>query len=288
MTFDVIIPVYNETLKSVPSLTGLSVFTDVTVIICDNSTDTHVKEINAAQSKGFASLNYVDMGGNTGLARAYNAGVRTGFSDVICIFDDDTYVPADYFPAVARAIEQSGSGVYVPLIKSGDALLSPLKASGPAIHRVKDPSAIRANDIYAFNSGMAITRDVLSRVSWDETLFIDSVDHAFCQDLHRADIPIMLLDDVELEQDYSRETDNLASALHRDVTFRRDVRRFYSRRGGVVSKVYCEAYLFYRLVRNTVHYHTTAFLTLRETVNERAEKKSVGVHGDLPRGDVYR
>jgi GT2 family glycosyltransferase len=268
MTFDAIIPVYNTQLSEVPAVRSFIGCKSVTVFVCDNSTNEGVKRANSVYAASWQEgLVYIDMGGNRGLSCAYNAAVDAGFGDVVCIFDDDTTPPEGYIEAISAAVGEGGSGCYVPLVKSGTTLLSPLRRIGPAIMRTKDPMEIPSERIFAFNTGMAVTRDVFRMVSYDESLFLDYVDHAFCRDLHSKDVPVRVVDGLELQQDYSRETNNLDSALRRDMTFRRDVRTYHRR--SFFESLYAEVYLSYRLVWNTLKYKTTSFLTLMGRGNSR-------------------
>lgn len=261
MTFDIVVVVYNLQLNQVKAISAFRGMEGVSIYVCDNSTNAEIKDKNKPYAAKMG-VQWLDMGGNVGLARAYNSAIASGSGNVVCIFDDDTLPPETYLSRMEEAIEVGGTGCYLPLVRSGETLLSPLRRRGPAITRVENPLAIPEGELYAFNTGMAVTRDVYNRIVYDENLFIDYVDHSFMRSVHGLGIPVHVVGGIELQQNYSRQTDDLASALRRDVTFRCDVRKFHSA-GGILETLYCEMYLFYRLLRNTLHFRTTAFIRLR-------------------------
>ena len=67
----------------------------VRVIVCDNSTRDYGNK-NIVESDGYI---YINMNGNKGLSKAYNAALNQISDDCqfICLFDDDTNISKEYF-----------------------------------------------------------------------------------------------------------------------------------------------------------------------------------------------
>lgn len=258
---DIIVPVYNMLAKDVPVIQAAdSSAVNCIVHICDNSENDEIKRSNALFCADTPHIEYHDMGGNIGLSKAYNSALNRCSSSVVCIFDDDTDVDPTYFQIVVDQVEKHGSGIFIPLVYNGDNLLSPLNSFGPAIFRYRDISNFSPDTCFAFNTGMAVTRDVFNSVRYDERLFIEWIDHAFCRDAHNAGINFYLMPTVRLEQDYSRESNSLESALHREKLAGPDLRIYYS--NSIVDRMYRFVYRFYRILRSCLKYHSFAFFDL--------------------------
>ena len=181
--------VYNMACADSPTcrcLERLSKDEDVLVLICDNSTSDFGNEA-FCREKGWG---YLGGQGNVGISKAYNACVdylrENRAAEVVCLFDDDTELGADYFPLLREALEQGGR-IFVPLIRAGGRLISPCKLH-PG-HRVEmfsseqDALAYAGEDISAINSCMALDLSLFRDYRYDENIFLDGVDHYFLQQM---------------------------------------------------------------------------------------------------------
>lgn len=257
---DVVIPLYNKLVKDVPVVSAaIQSSVNCNIHICDNSEDKEIKESNVSFCNELL-IEYHDMGGNAGLSKAYNRAVDSCRSSIICIFDDDTQVNSSYFQILVKQIEIHGSGVYIPLVYNRDSLMSPLDSLGPAIFRYRNLNSFNPETCYAINTGMAITRDIFDLVRYDESLFIEWVDHSFCQSAHNAGVRFHLLTDIKLEQNYSRETNSVEAALHRERLAASDLRVYYS--GSMMYRIYGFVYRCYRVIKCCIKYNTLSFLRI--------------------------
>ena len=95
---DVVLVIYNKPLAQSQTAATLNAPGDARVIIVDNSTADYGNRA-FAQAQGYE---YVDMGGNAGLSRAYNRVIDTLDKDdgLLCLFDDDTEADSRYFEAL--------------------------------------------------------------------------------------------------------------------------------------------------------------------------------------------
>lgn len=260
LTFDVIIPVYNRLIEDVPIIKYFKDKNNLNFYVCDNSTENAIKEANRRHSLKYSQMEYVDMRGNAGLSRAFNAAIPRGNSEIITIFDDDTEPLCDFFSAASVEILKHGEGVYVPIVGLGDEIISPLTSLGPAIVRVKDLARIKDERIYAFNTGICITRSIVRQgLCWDEGQFVDFVDHAFFRKVHELHIPIYIMKSIKLLQEYSMYSDDFDAALRRYCTKVRDLRNFYQEEG-YLGRAYARAYIMYLAFRNTIRYKSVLFI----------------------------
>ena len=181
--------VYNMSCADSPTcrcLEELSRDENVLVVIYDNSTSDFGNEI-LCREKGWV---YLGGQGNMGISKAYNACVnyllQNKAADVLCLFDDDTELGADYFPLLRKAMQEGGR-IFAPLIYAGGGLISPCKLH-PG-HRVEMFSGERealdyaGEEMSAINSCMAVNLDLFADYRYDENVFLDGVDHYFLQQM---------------------------------------------------------------------------------------------------------
>lgn len=262
LSIDIIIPIYNVLIEDVPVVSKFLGQPNIVFYTCDNSTDERIKRANSCFAADNPFVVYIDMGGNAGLPRAFNTAVQQSSGRVICLFDDDTE-PDSMFPDKARIeISQNGSGVYYPLVKAGDTLLSPCQRQGLIIKRPNSITDVTSQNAYPFNTGMMISRDVADKVEFDERQFLDFVDHAFSRDAHRAGVPFFLMKNIVHQQNYSRDTDTKESAYARSLIREDDIRSFYSETFS--GRLYGRSYLLYRNIRNAVKYRSLPLLLPRK------------------------
>ena len=257
MSISVLVVVYNQSLDDIACLDAALAAPQVSqVVVCDNSTIANDNEARAAER----GVTYVSMGGNKGLPVAYNAGVDRCCGDVVCVFDDDTTVGADYFEAVEALWESDGAwDIALPLVMAGEDVLSPSTFDGLRSRPFSDAGEIAdARDISGINSGMAVRREAYSKVRYCEDLFLDLVDHRFLQDAKERGLRIVYLEGPVLCQSYSLESDDADAALARLRIFSRDARAFYS--GSLARVVYCRAMLLARRAKLAVRYRSPRFL----------------------------
>lgn len=165
--------------------------TGTRVLLFDNSTQ-EFGNCSFCASHGWT---YLGDGCNHGLSRAYNACIdllkREGFFGLVCLFDDDTQVTADYFASVeSAASERTDCAAFFPLLRAGGRIVSP-QIIRPNQHAsffesAEDCLSYTGADLFAFNSGMAVRSEVFDRVSYCQDLFLDGIDYAFLRDCVRS------------------------------------------------------------------------------------------------------
>lgn len=265
-TISIIVVVYNQSVGSAPVVraairSGLG----IEIVVCDNST---CENDNLALSEKLG-LCYVNMDGNKGLSAAYRAGIERCHGEVVCLFDDDTEVGKDYFVTVKDLDVSSRTwDVALPLVLSGDAVLSPCCFNGYRAHPFSGSSRVTdCSELSGINSGMVIKRSLLDNVQHDPGLFLDLIDHKFISDVKKAGGKVIYLQGPVLRQSYSYATDNADSALTRLLIFERDARHFYG--DSLSQRLYCVGMLVGREIKMCLRYRTTRFLNPNKKKLER-------------------
>lgn len=159
------------------------------VLIFDNST----KDMGNYDYCAAHGWEYLGGNGNVGLSKAYNACIdylkQTRKADVLCLFDDDTHVDERYFTMLREAMADAKEKIFVPLIYSGDKLISPnILNPGHKIVLFGDEETALSYDgdkISAINSCMALDLSLFSSYRYDENIFLDGVDHNFISDMKK-------------------------------------------------------------------------------------------------------
>lgn len=216
----------------------LQTIKDVRVVIIDNST---IRTSNADFSKQ-NGWEYIFMGGNCGLAKAYNRGIESveDQSSIICLFDDDTEVDKKYFEILMqKEQEEPNTKVFLPMVYDEVGLLSPSVIKGLAVSRVTDISEIEAKNINAINSGMAIRRDVFIDYRYDEGYFLDYIDHAFIRDIKERRLTISVFNAQLRQAFFANSQADVAAVIRRFKIFKKDFKRFCGE-SAAGHKYYCK------------------------------------------------
>ncbi|HJB26139.1 MAG TPA: glycosyltransferase [Firmicutes bacterium] len=244
----VLLVIYNQNGSDSPACEVLRTRNDVGVLVVDNSTaDYHNAEY--CQQNGFA---YLSMDGNKGLSKAYNRGIRylkehTRATHIV-LLDDDTTLGDDYFSVLRQAIiENPDTRIFLPLVKDEVGYLSPCRINGYAVSRIQSPKELDRINVTGINSGMALALSIFDAYQYDETYFLDYIDHAFLRDMKRRGEPIRVIG-TTLQQRFSgNDHSNYQATLTRYSLFKRDFRLFCS--DTVKGKVYADAFLVIRRIR---------------------------------------
>lgn len=224
----------------------------VALTVCDNSTEDSENGKCAGEN-----VSYIPMGGNLGLARAYNRAIDslTGKDGFVCFFDDDTEVPDGYFEGIDAEIEKSSADIILPVIRDRVGIMSPCVINGAITRRIEDLSEINGENISGINSGMAVRLEVFDGYRYDEDYFLDFIDHAFLRDMKQAGRKISVARDVLLTQTFSaNDHKNISAAKRRYEIFRKDYSRFCVQSGERKTVLQGKLYLLKRYININVLY----------------------------------
>ena len=148
------------------------------ILIIDNST----REMNNQQYCEKEGWLYHSMEGNAGLTKAYNAAISIlkNKADIVIWADADTFFPPDYLEKLMNCISRNPTkDVFLPVVKSTSGMLSPAVYTQRRIVPVNELSEIKNRQVSAINSGMVVRLSLYDNYSYDETMFLDYVDHDF-------------------------------------------------------------------------------------------------------------
>lgn len=251
-----VIVLYNKSLKDSITFKCLNSINDLNIIVCDNSTENFK---NAEYIKSYDFI-YLNMNGNKGLSKAYNVALDflKGKSGILCLFDDDTDVPKDYFDVLLNKAKSSNADVFLPIVYDSIGILSPCKMDNLNVERINKLEELNSRNITGINSGMAIDLDVFKDYRYDENLFLDYIDHDFLRSIKQRNKKIDILQ-TKINQNFSRSTDSsIESSLHRFSIYKKDFKYFY--KSNLKSRLFADVCVFKRMIDLTIKFKTLKFL----------------------------
>ena len=243
-----LVVIYNRCCEESPSCEALRADRQARAVIVDNSTEENDNALYCAK-RGFG---YVSMGGNMGLAKAYNRGIKwikthTDATHVL-LRDDDTTLPDGFLERTAAFVAQrEETQVFCPQVFDEKGLLSPCCMDGLHVTRVKAPSELTAPTFTAINSGLVIGLSVFDGYAYDEGYFLDYIDHAFFRDMKARGVNFAVTEE-KLHQRFSgNERGNKQAAKRRLNIFKQDFRRFCGKSPG--GRLFATAVIIRRRIK---------------------------------------
>lgn len=243
-----LVVIHNRRCEDSPSCECLRVDTHARAVVVDNSTEDNDNALYCAR-RGFG---YVSMGGNMGLAKAYNRGIawikaNTDATHVV-LLDDDTTLPVDFLAQTVAAIEKRPqASVFTPLVHDEQGLLSPCRIDGFRVTRAQEDVRLTAATFTAINSGLAIDLTVFDEYAYDEGYFLDYIDHAFFRDMKARGINFAVTDQTLYQRFAGNERGNKRAAIRRLRIFKQDFRRFCGR--SLKGRLFAEAVIIRRRIK---------------------------------------
>ncbi len=219
--------IYNRACADSPSCEQLRQTADARVVIVDNSTEENDNYRYAAR-RGFG---YVSMGGNKGLAAAYNRGIswikkHTDATHVL-LLDDDTTLPDGFWERTATSVARHPeAGIFLPRVMDEKGLLSPCAINGFRVQRIDDVKALTPQNITGINSGMILDLRLFDDYRYDEGYFLDYIDHAFMRDMKARGVTTVVTKEELAQQFFGNQQGNTSAAKRRLRIFKNDFRRF--------------------------------------------------------------
>lgn len=259
---NIIIVIYNQKI-----MINEKVSNKVKLIFVDNSTNISIKESNISYAqKNSSNFTYIDMQGNKGLPTAYNKAIETikpENDDYVIILDQDTVFESDIFNEYVTYIEFNPKvDVICPIVRDSVGIMSPNLICGVNNKHLLNIDDIKNNNIsnYSFiNSGMCIKCSVFSKIKYDETLFLDFVDHDFVKQIKDNKITIGICYDIVLNQNFSGVTKNtFEQDFNRFKIFIKDAKHYYNK---YFSKQNFKLILFRRTLKLTFIHRKLSFFT---------------------------
>ena len=205
MTIFVVIVVYNKDIENSSVCMRLREKENIKVLVVDNSDIENHNEEYCRQNK----IDYLSMGGNKGLSKAYNTAVDYCHNaDAIILLDDDTDVPDEYFSKLGQAlVDHSDTDIFAPIIKGQNGVIySPNNYCFLKNQILSSPlQQIKQERFNAISSCLAIRTRVFENYRYNEKLFVDEVDHCFCREQRDRHRKFEIIDVVINQNFHQRE-----------------------------------------------------------------------------------
>lgn len=251
-----LIVLYNKSINDSITFKSLKDIDNLNIIICDNSTKNFD---NAKYVKDYNCI-YFNMNGNKGLSKAYNIAIDflKEKSGILCLFDDDTDIPKDYFDVLLNKLKSSDADIFLPIVYDSVGILSPCKMNDLKVERINKIEELNSRNITGINSGMAIDLNVFKEYRYNEKFFLDYIDHDFLRSMKQKNKKIDILE-TKINQNFSGSTNpSVESSLHRFKIYKKDFKYFYN--SNLRSKVFADLSILKRMIYLTMKFKTLKFL----------------------------
>ena len=255
-----LVVIYNKSCDESQSLVSLrSISEQISVIVFDNSTMSNANK-EWCNERGYT---YYSESKNIGLSKAYNivlSKLKKSDHDYIMILDDDTYLPENYFHEVFRKIQNPQYQLLLPIVMSGELMMSPCKmVLGCKPSGLHNKNEIDISKISAINSGMVVRLDVYKRISYDENMFLDCVDHDFMNQVRQQGLKICIMES-EIQQNYSLNSKGtIESAVFRFAIQKKDLKAYYKKNNHMLV---CDLYILWIAMKLAIKYKSFKFFIL--------------------------
>lgn len=227
--------IYNKNCNNSVTYKALKEIKSINIIVCDNSTKDYG---NSAVVEADNNI-YIDMHGNKGLSKAYNSALDRLFQEkkngIVCMFDDDTETPLEYFSELAEISEDESWDICLPRVFNKAWMMSPCEFNKYHVRKISDLNKCDTRYLVGINSGMAIRLNLFENYRYDENLFLDFVDFNFMLDMRKRNAKIKVMA-TKLYQDFSVLTHDKEAAKARYKIKKKDLDYFY--KNGIISKLY--------------------------------------------------
>lgn len=205
-----IIVVYNKNICDSITYGNLQKFQnkEVEIVVVDNS-DSKTENYAYCNENG---IHYINMHGNKGLSKAYNAAIDECIDkDVLVLLDDDTEITKEYFDTLDIALlKYPEVDIYAPIVYGQDGVIySPNEFNFLRNHYIISPDQEVAQDKFnAIASCLAIRGHVFEHYRFNEVLFVDQVDQNFFCEQRCINARFMKLN-VTIHQNFYQRAETL-------------------------------------------------------------------------------
>ncbi|WP_225767944.1 glycosyltransferase family 2 protein [Inquilinus sp. Marseille-Q2685] len=144
-------------------------------------------------------ITFINEMNKNGIAGAHNRGLTIQFergADAVALIDQDSVMPADYFPVMREICTTLGSQPFMagPRIfeEVAQQYLPILESNGISLRQIDiDTNATTQRCAFLIASGCMISRTAFAKLGpLDEKLFIDHVDIEYCFRARACDVPL--------------------------------------------------------------------------------------------------
>lgn len=227
----------------------------INFILFDNSTLDYGNSTYCKKN----GITYYSLNENVGLSIAYNYvidRIKLSKNNYLMILDDDTILNDSYIKEILYEVEKSVYDILLPVVNADNKIISPSNVSFDCrVRMVNNSKDVNIKKITGINSGMVVRTSVYNYVKYDESIFLDYVDHDFMRKIRKNQFEIKVMNSI-INQNYSRfqKSDN-DREINRFKIFLKDY-KFYCKK--------CHRRLFYYF--STFKYRMSKFLKYKKIV----------------------
>lgn len=210
------------------------------------------------------NIDYYTTNKNVGLSKAYCYvidKIEISNNNYIIMLDDDTTLNNDYFEELFEKVSKDNFDILLPIVNSNNKIISPCNVQNNCrIKMLNNIKELDINKVSAINTAMVIKTTVFNNIKYNDSMFLDYIDHDFMRKARNADCIIKVMH-AKIEQNFSRfEKSTLDKELFRFKIYIRDF------------KIYCKesrSMLFYHVstiryrLKETIKYKSIKFLIVK-------------------------
>ncbi|RQS08229.1 glycosyltransferase family 2 protein [Burkholderia sp. Bp9002] len=209
------------------------------LLVVDNTPQPDARARDVCARDGIALLHHGNRGG---IAGAFNAGLAALFRervDAVALFDQDSAVPAAFFPAMrdvcaglAHRAFLAGPRVFDENARS---FLPELSTNGITLRRLRiEPGAPLQRCAFLISSGCVVSRDAFDTLGpFDETLVIDHVDTEYSFRALARNVPLYVVPSLVLSHRIGAKQRHTFGPFEMTSMNHPWQRRYYSARNAV-------------------------------------------------------
>lgn len=186
------------------------------IIVMDNSDNIDFKVKNKETCKSNSST-YIDMGGDLGLSKAFNAGIdylyeqSVSQSDIVVFLNDDTDITKEFLLELPKiALKETEFDVFAPIMQGQNGILYSPARQG--FFKNKYPKTIDEeipqNKFFAIASCCSCRLSIFNDYRFDENIFMDVIDNDFCYEQRKKGTKFYKIN-VVIQQKFFLKSGNL-------------------------------------------------------------------------------
>ena len=200
-----LVVIYNKNCEESQSIQSLIKYkSNIKIIVFDNSSIINNNKTFCLKH----NFIYYSLNKNMGLSKAYNYvidKVEKNDSNYLMILDDDTVLTKEYIEETYKYVVKKEYDIILPIVKPNKIILSPSNIMHKCrVVKINNIDDINIKKITAINSGMVVKTSVYKIFKYNESLFLDYVDHDFMKKVRINNLYIKILKS-EIFQNFSRE-----------------------------------------------------------------------------------
>ena len=210
---------------TIQSLQKWSTQKTIRVVIFDNSISDFGNEKFCTEH----NYKYLTYHENKGLSFAYNRiieNIQADSDDYVLILDDDTELTEEFLREIVFCEKKDINLPVVRSIQDGHIFSPSIKKNRIRSIVIQSVNELEGNQITAINSGMVIKASVFESIRYNESLFLDCVDHDFMDQVNERGYEIKILQSLIFQNLSRQNIKNNESTKARMIIYGKDFKKY--------------------------------------------------------------